>query len=231
MEAIGRAHHSFLTDAVPEVERLIEVHVKETGEGPGRRRPDIQVVSRAAVVFTCTYWEAFCEDLAAEALRHLAEHAKDAGALPAGVKKTFKRILLEEKHELAVWSLADEGWREELRRRAHWIVSGDDWTLNTPKPVQVKQFFDEYVGIKDITRAWCWPKMSADTATRRLREFVTLRGDIAHRGSPGESVHKSKATSGLKFIKRLAAKSAECVDEYLREHTGQPLPRIEVPGS
>jgi hypothetical protein len=43
-------------------------------------------------VFTSTYWEAFCEDLAAEALRHLAEHAKDANALPPGVKKTFKKL-------------------------------------------------------------------------------------------------------------------------------------------
>ncbi len=231
MESIGCAHHSFLTDAVPEVERLIEVHVRETGEGPGRRRPEIQVVSRAAVVFTCTYWEAFCEDLAAEALRHLAEHAKDASALPSGVKKTFKKILLGEKNELAIWSLADEGWREELRRRADWTVGGDDWSLNTAKPVQVRDFFDQYVGIKDITMAWSWPGMSADSATRRLRDFVTLRGDIAHRGGPGESVHKSKATNGLKFVKRLAAKSAERVDEHLREHTGEPLPRTELPES
>ena len=186
-------------------------------------------MSRAAVVFTSTYWEAFCEDLAAEALRHLAKHAKDAGSLPAGVKKTFKRLLLEEKNELAIWSLADEGWREELRRRADWIVGGDDWSLNTPKPKQVKDFFDQYVGIKDITKAWAWSGMSAESATRRLREFVTLRGDIAHRGSPGESVHKRQATNGLKFVKRLAAKSAECVDDHLREHTGVPLPRYEQP--
>src|SRR5437879_25005 len=54
--ARGLAHRSLLDGAVPDIERLIEFHAKETGEGRGRRRPDIQVVSRAAVVLTCASW-------------------------------------------------------------------------------------------------------------------------------------------------------------------------------
>jgi hypothetical protein len=37
--------------------------------------------------------------------------------------------------------------------------------------------------------------------------------------------------NGLEFVKRLAAKSAERVDEHFREHTGEPLPRTELPES
>jgi hypothetical protein len=102
-KAWGQAHRSLLDDAVPDIERLIEFHTKETGTAPGRRLPDIQIVSRSAVVMTCAYWEAFCEDLAAEALRHLAEHAADATKLPDVLKKTLKAGLLNEPHELAIW--------------------------------------------------------------------------------------------------------------------------------
>ena len=50
--------------------------------------------------------------------------------------------------------------------------------------------------------------------------------DRPPRGGPGESVHKSQATKGLQLVKRLAAKSAERVDDQLVEHTGESLPRV-----
>lgn len=76
------------------------------------------MVSRSVVVLICAFREAFCEDLAAEALSHLADQASNGAALPDEVKKTLKKGLLDEKHELAIWDVADDGWRATLRARA-----------------------------------------------------------------------------------------------------------------
>jgi hypothetical protein len=54
------------------------------------------------VVMTCAYWEAFCEDLAAESLLHLAEHATKGAKLPKELKKSLKANLLDEKNHLAI---------------------------------------------------------------------------------------------------------------------------------
>ena len=227
MLAHGLAHWSLLEDAVPDIERLIEFHEKETGSARGRRQPDIQVVSRSAVVLICAYWEAFCEDLAAEALRHLADKASDGDALPKELKKTLKRVLMDEKHELAIWRLAGDGWRTVLRERADLLVDDDDRSLNTPKHKQVKDFFKENVGITNITTSWKWHKNTAERTTKRLDEFVTLRGAIAHRGSPQGGVLKKHATDGMDLVRRLARLSAKAVSDHLEKHTGAGLPDRE----
>lgn len=232
MVAHGKAHRSLLDDAVPDIERLIEFHAKETGSAPGRRRPDIQVVSRSAVVLICAYWEAFCEDLAAEALHHLADNASDGNSLPTDLKKTIKRILLDEKKqkdELAIWRLAGDGWQTVLRDRADLLVNDDDRSLNTPKHVQVRAFFSENVGIANITTSWKWHKNDMERTTKRLDEFVTLRGAIAHRGSPQGGVLKKHATDGLDLVLRLAKASAKAVSDHLKKHTGAGLPDLPDP--
>jgi hypothetical protein len=223
----GYAHRSFVDDAVPDIERLIEFHAKETGTGRGRRRPAIQVVSRSAVVLTCASWEAFCEDLAAEALRHFAEHAADGDALPKQIKKTIKKSLLALQDELAVWALAGNGWRSVLRQRADLLASDADRTLNTPKPDQVKEFFLTNVGISNITSGWSWRRNPPDRTTKLLEEFVVLRGSIAHRGSPDGGVLKRHATEGLELVRRLAELSAKQVSQHLESHTTIPLPSFD----
>lgn len=185
------------------------------------------MVSRSAVVMTCAYWEAFCEDLAAEALHHLAEHTKDASQLPNELMKSLTTLLRSDQHELAIWKLADEGWRDVLRQRADLIVSDDDRSLNTPKPEQLKHFFRTNIGITDITQAWQWHKNSPTRTRKLLEEFVVLRGSIAHRGSPAGGVLKKHATAGLDLLTRLAERSATRVSEFVEQHSGVGLPELE----
>ncbi|MFD9864463.1 HEPN domain-containing protein [Streptomyces alboflavus] len=227
--AHGKAHRSLLDDALPDIQRLIDFHEKETGRARGRRRPEIQVVSRSAVVLICACWEAFCEDLAAEALCHLADHAPNGAALPNEIKKTLKNSLLDERNELAIWDLADDGWRTALRDRAEMLSRDEDRTLNTPKPTQVQEFFLKNLGLSDITASWRWHKNEPDRTRERLKNFVVLRGSIAHRGSPKGGVLKRDATDGLELIQRLADRSAERVSGHLLQHTGTGLPVLDPP--
>ncbi|MFD0773929.1 HEPN domain-containing protein [Streptomonospora algeriensis] len=226
--AVGQAHRELLSEAVPDVRKLLEFHEQATGTGRGRRELPIQVVSRSAVVLTCAYWEAFCENLAAEALRHLADHASEGNALPKELKKSLAKKLEGEQDELAVWSLAGDGWKSVLRDRAKLLVSEDDRTLNTPKSEPVEQFFRENVGLASITASWKWSKTSSGDAAKRLNKFVVLRGSIAHRGAPKGGVKKEQATNGLELIQRLAEKSATAVSDFLNEHSGAGLPELEV---
>jgi ribosomal protein S18 len=212
-----------MLDAVPDVVNLIKFHVQETGTSRGRRRPEIQVVTRSAIVLTCAYWEAFCEDLAAEALLHLADHAVDAHNVPHEVQKTLTKVLNQSKNELATWSLAGEGWRSTLRERARLISSDDDRSLNTPKSHQVRDFFKANVGIADITQSWSWHKNPPARTIDLLDDFVSLRGQIAHRGSTGQSVYKQRALRGLNFVMRLAYRSALSTSLHLEAHTGKQL--------
>lgn len=222
--AYGQAHRTFLREAVPDIQRLIDFHTSETGAGPGRRRTDIQVVTRSAIVMTCASWEAFCEDLASEALRRLAIRTKDPADLPTEIKKTLKKsLLLDHKNELAIWSIAGRGWKDQLKQRANMIVSDDDRSLNTPKYKQVKEFFRENVGISDITQSWSWTRCQPETARRRLDAFVELRGSIAHRRAPAGGVLKREAVNSLDLVQRLATCTAKRVSEFLVETTGRGL--------
>jgi chromosomal replication initiation ATPase DnaA len=56
---------------------------------------------------TTFFWEAYCEDLAAEALEHLVNNSKTADSLPNNLQKAVAKSLKAEVHDLAIWKLAD----------------------------------------------------------------------------------------------------------------------------
>ena len=63
------------------------------------------------------FWEAYCEDVAAEALQYVVRQTRDGGKLPKGLRKIVARELKADVNELAVWRLADKGWRKVLNSR------------------------------------------------------------------------------------------------------------------
>ena len=88
-----------------DVNRLLDVHGQIGGSGPGRRY-GLEVLNKSAVVLVTAFWEAYCEDLATEALQHLVEKAETADKLPLELRKHVARELARDEHELAVWQLA-----------------------------------------------------------------------------------------------------------------------------
>jgi hypothetical protein len=102
---------------------------------PGSRklgRHAAEVLSKSAIVLSCAIWEAFVEDLAADALRHLAVHASNSDCLPKELRKSIVSELKKDNDELAAWRLADEGWRHVVIRRADRLGNPDDRTLSSP---------------------------------------------------------------------------------------------------
>ncbi len=221
--SVSDAQFSFIVEASPQIHRLLEIHRQIGGSGRGRRR-NLEMLNKSAIVLTCAFWEAFIEDLAAETLLHFTKKAESADALPKELKKSIVSDLNVAKHELAVWNLAGDGWRDILRQRATTIKSTEDRTLNTPTSANVETFFNKQAGIPDLTNSWRWAGVSASTARERLDKFVDLRNKIAHRGGPVEnSVLKKDAQDGISLIERLANCSLKHVNTKTEEYTGIKL--------
>ncbi|WP_131812631.1 HEPN domain-containing protein [Mycolicibacterium peregrinum] len=107
-----------------DIERLLAIHGDITGSARGRRY-GVEVLNKAAVVLITAIWEAYCEDIAAEGLRSIVENAPSAVKLPKELQKTVASELKKEDHDLAIWNLAGEGWRQVLRDRLDRILKNE----------------------------------------------------------------------------------------------------------
>ncbi|MEV7480410.1 HEPN domain-containing protein [Streptomyces halstedii] len=205
-----------------DIDRLLEIHGDVTPSGPGRKWK-VDSLHKASIVLLSAFWEAFCEDLAAEALEHLVTHATDAHALPEPLRKRVAKEILAAKDPLAAWSLADGKWRSELRSRLQALQDERNTKLNTPKTWNISKLFADSIGIVDVEHSWYWKGMSAERAGLKLDTLVTLRGDIAHRGSSLAGVTKPIVESHYTHVQQLVVLTEAHIAQELLAATGQPL--------
>jgi hypothetical protein len=92
---------------------------------------------------------------------------------------------------------------------------------NTPKSEPVQKLFEKALGISDITQNWAWQKNPVGSTTTKLDDFVSLRGEIAHRQKPKNSVHKNDGTGFYDLVCRLADKTDREVRRVLHDATGK----------
>lgn len=202
-----------------DIERLLEIHSDITPEGRGRKWK-VEALHKSAFVLLTAFWEAFCEDLAAEALDHLVKHSTTANGLPSELQKLVGQELKDDLHDLAVWRLADDGWRTVLSSRLTKLQEERNRKLNTPKTSQINDLFKSVVGVENVARAWYWPKMSAAAAATKLDAFVRLRGEIAHRGSAATSVTRQQVNDYYNHVKRLTTRTQARIAEVITTSTG-----------
>jgi hypothetical protein len=119
-----------------EVGRLLDIHQKLTGSGPGRRH-NVEVLNRSALVLTVACWEAFIEDLAESAFDFMLRHAKKPTVFPNRVLALASKKLREHRDESKVWDLAASGWRSVLRKHRQAVLRRYIGSFNTPRPKQV----------------------------------------------------------------------------------------------
>src|SRR6266496_1840777 len=105
----SKARVNFEANAA-DVSRLLEIHKYFGGDAKGRRFR-LEVLNKSAIVLITAIWEAYCEDVAAEALRHLVANVAKGSDLPETLRRAIATDLKKEAHELAVWDLADDGWK------------------------------------------------------------------------------------------------------------------------
>ncbi|MDL2081601.1 HEPN domain-containing protein [Streptomyces sp. GXMU-J15] len=204
-----------------DIDRLLEIHADITPKGPGRKW-QVDALHKASIVLLSAFWEAFCEDLAAEGLEHLVTHGADAQVLPEPLRRRVSKEL-DPKNQLAAWDLADGGWRTLLRTRLANLQTERNQRLNTPKTWNIKMLFGDAIGIEDVPDHWSWPGMSAVKAEQKLDALVTLRGDIAHRGSSVTAPTKPKVKTYYAHVQKLVETTEAYVGAELDKATGVPL--------
>ena len=143
-----------------DINRLLELHEATAGTDPGRKY-GVEVLNKSAIVLITAFWEAYCEDIAAEGLEHIVEHAESAKALPDELKKIIAKKLKNEQHDLAVWKIADDSWRNYLNDHLDELKEKRDRKLNTPKTEQINELFKSALGIENISKSWGRKWMSA----------------------------------------------------------------------
>jgi hypothetical protein len=206
-----------------DIERLLKLHEQEGGVLPGRRF-GLEVLNKSAIVLLTSFWEAYCEDVAAEALKHIIKKSPTAGALPAELRRLVAKELKSDAHELRIWDLAGDGWRDTVRNGFEALREARNRKLNTPKAQNIDGLFFSALGIKDISSSWHWPKkMTVERARQKLDRFVTLRGEIAHRGSASRSVTKAQVVDYYEFIKKIGSRTGGKVNTHVNSVTGTPL--------
>jgi hypothetical protein len=138
------------------------------------------------------------------------------------LRKLVARELKDDLNNLAIWQLADDGWRTVLTARLERLQEEHNRALNTPKTNQITALFTDAVGIDDVADQWYWQKMESARAKEKLDEFITLRGDIAHRGSAASSVHKSAVRNYYGHVKHLVDCTERHVGAVIGSVSGQP---------
>lgn len=206
-----------------DVENLLVLHAAAGGSGPGRRH-GLEALNKSAIVLLTSFWEAYCEDIAAEGLECIVTNAKDANALPKEIKKIIAKKLKADANELALWSISDDKWRQVLRDHMAALKEARDRKLNTPKWRNIDELFESAIGLSNVSAKWLWSKkLTVEKARAKLDRFVELRGEIAHRGKAKTSVSKAQVEDFLGFVKRAAAKTGGAVNTHVFKVSGTKL--------
>lgn len=201
---------------------MIELHGRVGGQDPGRRY-GLEVLNKSAVVLVTAFWEAYCEDVASEALEHLVNNVESADKLPLELQKRVAKQLEADDHDLAVWRLADQGWRVVLQERLHDLTTERNLRLNTPKTGNIDALFLDAVGIDAVSSSWNVRSMTAKQAAARLDHFVVMRGAIAHRGAALSSVRKKDVVEYYELVKAIASRTGGKINTWVRKSTGTAL--------
>jgi hypothetical protein len=205
--SVSKAKTAFLAN-VADVDRLLEIHEELTGAAVGRRHK-VEVLNKAAIVLISAFWESYCEDLLSEELLRLVARNSSVLSVPKELRLLLSRNVRKSLDERAPWRLAGKGWRKEITAIAN-TVSSDMNFLNTPKTKQIDGIFKLHLGI-DVSRHWHWTGMTASNASKKLDNFVSLRGDVAHRGRAKKTVSKLQVLNFLNHAKRLVDITDTCV--------------------
>jgi len=205
-----------------DIERLLKLHEEKGGALPGRRR-GLEVLNKSAIILITSFWEAYCEDIAAEGLEHIVKYGS-SNALPKEIKQHVAKELKSAPNELAIWDLCGDGWKDILTNRLKNLQEQRNKRLNTPKTQNVDDLFMQSLGLSSVSSSWKWAKkMTAIRSREKLDKYVTLRGEIAHRGIAAKTVTKAQVEDYFDFIKKLVSKTGGAVNSHVKKVTGKPL--------
>src|SRR5262249_11907966 len=136
------------------------------------------------------------------------------------IRQVVAKELKAQAHELAVWQLSGDGWKKLLRDRIERLREQRNRQFNAPKAAGVNELFEKAIGLTAVSSSWTWTGMSAVNAEKKLDELVERRGAIAHRGKGVETCYKAEVESYFSHVKKLAQKTGDRVNTFVKKATG-----------
>lgn len=188
-----------------DVNRIIESHETLSKSTPGKK--GLGHLTRGGVLLLCAAWELYLEEVLSEAVEFACGQAAAPGDFPKQVQKTIAAYVHESKHELKALAMAGDGWKDVYQEAAQIRIDA----VNTPKPGVVNPIFKKFLGVEDLSSCW-------HNGEQPVKDFVTARGDIAHRGSDAGYVTIKKLRDDYKpCIERTVLDTDNFLSQHLRD--------------
>ncbi|UWR21474.1 HEPN domain-containing protein [Sulfitobacter sp. S190] len=190
---------------MPDVQKLLKTH--EELNPPGRGRRHLGHITRSGVLSLSSAWELYVEDVTIECAEFLIAGSDVPDALPNRVKGQLVKTAKSDKHDFGVLLLCGEGWKNVFLSAVRQNCS----ILNTPKFGQISSLFHDWLGVdaNDLENAWSYSRED-------LNNFVSLRGEIAHRGPDAPYVRRNELRNKVELIDRLTIETDNFLRNYLR---------------
>jgi hypothetical protein len=200
----SESFENFYKKLLPDVSALIKTHADMNPSGRGRRK--LAHITRSGVVMLCAAWELYIEDVALESVRVLTKEALIPDFLPDSIRGKIAQKAKNDKHNFGALKLCGQGWRQVYIDGVQEDVSN----LNTPKFGNIKDIFSNWFDLPDISKVWT-------NDTDCLNEFVSLRGEIAHRGASAGYVTIVKLTEFSSLIQTFVNDTDNGLSEHLEK--------------
>ena len=199
----SNARQLFKRKLLPDVKKLLETHDELNPVGRGRRH--LGHITRSGVLSLCSAWELYVEEVVLESAQFLMQDVDVPDGLPDRIKGMLVKTAKADKHNFGVLNLCGTGWKAVYQR----AVVIECAHLNTPKFGNISSLMHDWLGVDtdELENAWTHTKDD-------LNEFVTRRGEIAHRGADAEYVRRSALAEYCDLIDRFTIDT----DNFLRNH-------------
>lgn len=184
-----------------DVHRLVLLHRRESGTRRGRR--GLGHLTRGGLLLLCAAWERYVETVLAEGARFLAGNVSGINALPASIRQKVTNHANNNNNTWNAAQLRTPSWTQIYEDAINVRID----KLHTPKHHKLKPLFEDFLAVSDIGAAWT-------TGTIPIDDFVTLRGEVAHRGGQSRYIRFGHLVSLEGEVKRYAKET----DNYLSNH-------------
>lgn len=164
----SKSYSTFLKN-YKQVNKLKKAYEEELHKNPKRGKRDLDHYTRAAIMFLCSSFEVYFEDVLEESCKILANSYAHVDDLPKQVKKTISKHVRDSNNELEPCIFANN-WKAYYLE----LVSDGIKGLNTPKMHNIEKYVSKYLGMNNLFDTTTYPFASID-------DIITERGEIAHR--------------------------------------------------
>jgi len=184
-----------------DVHRLVLLHRRLSGNGQGRR--GLGHLTRGGLLLLCAAWERYTETVLPVGAQKLSSLLPNYNALPTIPRQKAIDYANSNNNSWSVTCLNGPSWgiiyAESMMGRIN--------NLHTPKYLNLKPLYQDFLAVPDIGSAW-------SLGTSIIDDFVTLRGEVAHRGGQSRYIKFKRLVKYERDITRYVRET----DNYLSDH-------------